>query len=81
MTQQAQLTDAAQSEPTPPKFLTCSAVARLIDRTPATVRLLVAQGRIRVATVTSSGERLFLAADVEAYLRQREARLTERTIA
>jgi hypothetical protein len=46
-------------------FLEAGDVARALDVTPATVRVMARDGRLRVAATTARGGRLFLATDVE----------------
>jgi DNA-binding transcriptional MerR regulator len=52
-------------------FLTTADAARLIDRTPATVRRAAALGLLRVAATTRSGVRLYRRADIDRYLAER----------
>ncbi|MGD0949912.1 MAG: helix-turn-helix domain-containing protein [Candidatus Binatia bacterium] len=56
------------------EFLTCSDVAKLAQRTPATIREAADAGRLHVAARTAGGVRLFRRADVEVFLRKREQR-------
>lgn len=46
-------------------FLAASDAARILDVTPATVRLMVKRGDLKAATTTESGMRLFRRVDVE----------------
>ena len=45
-------------------------VARLLERTPATVRVMVKAGKIPVAVTTPRGARLFRRSDIEAFIRK-----------
>jgi hypothetical protein len=49
------------------QFLTSADVAKIIDRTPAAVRLAAIKGYLRVASTTGRGVRLFVLDDVLAY--------------
>lgn len=53
------------------KFLTSADASRVLGLTPAAVRLIVNQGRLKVAAETESGIRLFRRADVERLARSR----------
>ncbi len=59
------------------EFLTTSDAARLLGRTPQTVREYEAAGRLR-AVRTAGGWRLFLRADVERLLADQKARMEAR---
>lgn len=54
-------------------LLTSADAGRLIKRTPATIRRAAVLGRLRVAAVTSGGERLFLRDDVLEYRARMDA--------
>jgi hypothetical protein len=56
------------------EYLSTADAARLIDRTPATVRRAAALGLLRVAASTRSGVRLFRRADIEQYVADRKVR-------
>jgi len=58
------------------QLLESADVARLIERTPGTVRHLVKSGRIRPVAITPRGLRLFRLEDVENFRRQRAVRAT-----
>jgi DNA-binding transcriptional MerR regulator len=47
---------------------------RVLDLTPAAVRLLAKQGKLRPAVLTRRGQRLYWRADVEALARARRKR-------
>jgi excisionase family DNA binding protein len=55
------------------RYLTTRDVARRLDLTPATVRMLARTGRLP-HTRTASGTRLYRRDDVEQLAREREAR-------
>jgi DNA-binding transcriptional MerR regulator len=52
---------------------TCEA-ARALDLTPAGVRLLAKQGKLRAAVLTGRGQRLYRRADVESLVKARRKR-------
>lgn len=54
------------------ELLAVADVARIIDRTPATVRAVVARGRLTPRAITPRGVRLFAREDVENYLAMRD---------
>jgi hypothetical protein len=56
------------------EFLLAADVAKLIGRTPATVREAASEGRLPVAALTPAGVRLFRRADVERFCRERKGR-------
>jgi DNA-binding transcriptional MerR regulator len=49
-------------------------VASLAGVTPDAIRRAVREGRLRVATITGRGIQLYRPADIEDYIRAREAR-------
>ncbi len=57
------------------QYLTVSDVGRLVDLTPAGVRVAVARGQLRVARTTARGWRLFSRADVDAFIAARAKRV------
>jgi len=56
------------------KLLTCSEAGRLLDVTPATVRLMELRGQLK-AIRTATGWRLFKKSAVEALARERKHQL------
>jgi hypothetical protein len=56
----------------PTRFLTSSSVARQIERSESLVRVLVRDGRLRVAGITPTGTKLFALEDVAALKRELE---------
>ena len=64
----------------PPKpYLAASDAARVLGITPATVRLMVKRGDLKLATSTESGIRLFRRKDVEQLAAKRAARIDDTT--
>jgi excisionase family DNA binding protein len=61
-----------------PTFLTPADAARVLGVTPATIRLMVQRGDLRVAAMTESGIRLFERAEVERLASLRSAQVAER---
>jgi DNA-binding transcriptional MerR regulator len=59
-------------------LLEAAAVGRVLGITPATVRYLARAGRLRPVAVTAGGTRLFTAADVLAFRREREVQQAAR---
>jgi len=55
-------------------YLTSADAARMLNLTPAAVRMAAVQKRLRVTAVTAGGVRLFTRDDVEAFARERAAR-------
>ena len=55
-------------------YLTSALVARQLGVTPAQVRQLARNGRLRVAATTAGGTRLYHPADVAALVAERAAR-------
>lgn len=53
------------------EFLTSADASRVLDVTPATVRLMAKAGRLAVASVTPGGIRLFKRSEVERLRRER----------
>lgn len=62
-----------------PELLETHEVAKRLNRTPASVRTYAAQGKLRVAVVTTRGARLFRPADVQKFKRARENQRLTRT--
>ena len=60
----------------PIEFLSSADAARILNITPAAVRLAALQNRIPVAAVTPGGVRLFARRDIEQLARERAARRT-----
>ena len=56
------------------EFLSSADAARILNITPAGVRVAALQKRLRVAAVTAGGVRLFARDDVERYAAERAAR-------
>jgi DNA-binding transcriptional MerR regulator len=54
------------------EYLTTADAGRILDLTPAAVRLAASDGRLRVAVVTPSGQRLYSREDVEALASRRQ---------
>ncbi len=57
--------------PTGPQYLTSADAARILDVTPATVRLMVRKGKLRARAWTERGMLLFRRQDVERLARKR----------
>ena len=53
------------------KFLTSADASKVLGITPAAVRLIVIQGRLRVSAETEGGIRLFRRSDVERLAKRR----------
>ncbi len=53
------------------RFLSAADAARVLDRTPATIRAMVRRGVLPVAAMTEGGIHLFSRADVDALARRR----------
>lgn len=61
-------------QPPNDEYLTTADAARLIDRTPATVRRAATLGLLRVAATTRTRIRLYHRADVERYIHRANER-------
>jgi DNA-binding transcriptional MerR regulator len=66
------MTETPREEPMDELMETAEA-GRVLKRTPATVRLLAKQGKLRVAALTGRGQRLYRREDVERLAKARRA--------
>ena len=62
----------------PTRFLSSADASRVLEVTPATVRLMVRRGDLLPAAMTEGGIHLFNRADVDALARQRAQRKSTR---
>ncbi len=62
-------------------LLTPADAARILGITPATIRLMVATGKLKVAVRTEGGIRLFRRADIERLATQRAEQAKARAVA